>query len=113
MLKKLLAMLAACLAFAGVAFAAGQVNLNTASEAELQTVKGIGPAKARAIVEYRTRKGRFEAVDELDNVPGFGIKTVDRVRPFVTVSGAGKSAEPGKGEAKPAAPKGTKKSLAR
>ena len=55
---------------ASVSFAA--VDINTASEGELTALPGVGPAKARAIVEYRKQHGRFKRVDELKNVKGIG-----------------------------------------
>ena len=68
-------MFASALTFAcGAAFAA--VDLNTASQQELESVKGIGPAKAKAILDYRTKNGPFKAVDDLAKVPGFGAKSV-------------------------------------
>jgi len=95
-MKKLLLILVACFAFAGAAFA-GQVNLNTANEVELEALKGIGPVKAKSIVDYRTRNGSFKSVDELDRVPGFGKKTVDKLRADLTVNGG---AAPSKVEGK-------------
>ena len=69
-MKKLLLVLVACFALAINAFAA--VNINTASQAELESIKGIGPAKSKAIIDYRTKNGAFKTVDDLDNVKGFG-----------------------------------------
>ena len=85
-MKKLLLVLVACFAFAINAFAA--VNINTASQAELQTINGIGPAKAQAIIDYRTKSGPFKSVDDLDNVNGFGKKSVDKIRNNISVSGS-------------------------
>lgn len=93
-MKKLLVMLVSALTFAcGAAFAA--VDLNTASQQELESVKGIGPAKSKAILEYRAKNGPFKSVDDLAKVPGFGEKSV-----------AGMKAELAVGAAKPAAPAG-------
>lgn len=61
------------------------VNLNTADEAALQTISGIGPAKAKTIIQHRTDNGPFQSIDDLKNVSGFGEKTVERLRPLVTV----------------------------
>lgn len=95
-MKKLLTAIVASLLFALPAFAA--VDLNSASQAELETVKGIGPAKAKAIIEYRKKNGNFKSADDLDKVPGFGKKTVDNVKKEITVgnakaAAAGKTAE--------------------
>lgn len=71
---------------AGVAVAAdGKVNLNTATVEELDKLPGIGSTRAKAIVQYREEQGRFLQVDDLKNVPGFGMKLVDQVRDKVKV----------------------------
>lgn len=64
------------------------VDLNTATQAQLETLNGVGPAKARAIIDWRTRNGAFRTVDELDQVPGFGHAMVERIRPSLSVSGS-------------------------
>ena len=69
-------------------FAFAAVNLNTATQAELETVKGIGPVKAKMIVEDRTKNGPFKSIEELDRVKGFGTKSVNKLRGEVSVSGA-------------------------
>jgi competence protein ComEA len=84
-MKKLLLAIVASLALSFSALAA--VDLNTASQSELETIKGIGPAKARAIIDHRTKNGPFKSVNDLEKVNGFGKKTVDSVRPEVTVAG--------------------------
>ena len=79
---------------AGIGVALGAVNLNTASEAELDAIKGIGPGKAKAIVEYRDKNGPFKAVDDLGNVKGFGKKSIDKLRPELSVGGAAPAKKP-------------------
>ena len=69
---------------AGVAIAqTTQIDLNRATEGELTTLKGIGPAKARAIINYRQQNGAFKTIDELQSVKGIGAKTVQKLRPFL------------------------------
>lgn len=77
---------------------ADQIDLNLASADQLVTIKGIGPKKAEAIIKYREQRGAFRSVDELDNVPGFGKKTVDKLRAYlkVTPGGTGYLREKGK-----------------
>jgi competence protein ComEA len=61
------------------------VNLNTASQAELLRLPGIGEKYAERIVRYRREHGPFAAVEDLDGVKGIGKKTIERLRPFVRV----------------------------
>lgn len=63
----------------------GLVNLNTATEAELQTISGIGAKRAADIIAYRESNGRFQSVDDLKNVSGIGGKSLENIRPYVTV----------------------------
>lgn len=62
-----------------------KININTASFEELQTLYGIGPVKAQAIIDYRNEKGFFNTVEELVNVPGIGPKTLEKIRDEITV----------------------------
>ena len=103
-MKKLLLVLLAFFAFSGMAMAA--VNLNTATQAELESVKGIGPKKAEAIIEYRKKNGSFKTVDDLKNVKGFGDKSVANMRSELAVDGA---AAPAKAEKKAEAKADAKK----
>ena len=64
---------------------AAPVNLNTATSEELQTLDGVGPATAAAILDYRTQQGGFRSVEDLDQVPGIGPKTMEALRDSVTV----------------------------
>ncbi|BAN34881.1 competence protein ComEA [Sulfuricella denitrificans skB26] len=98
-MKKLFLILIACFAFATTAFA-GPVNLNSATTAELEVLNGVGPVKAKAIMDYRVKNGPFKSVDDLEKVPGFGKKTVDKLRADLTVtSGAAPSKVAGKPKA--------------
>ena len=71
------------------------INLNTATAAELASLKGIGPAKAQAIVEHRDKNGQFKSVDDLKLVHGIGDKMLEQLRPQVVVSGAAPAAPAG------------------
>lgn len=87
-MKKILivAFAALMLTFASLTYAA--VDLNSATAAELESVKGIGPAKAKAIIEHREKSGPFKSVDDLKGIKGFGAKTIEKLRPELTVGGA-------------------------
>ena len=61
----------------------GPVDLNTATAEQLDTLPGVGPATAAAIIEYRTRHGRFRSVDGLLDVPGIGPAKLASLRPRV------------------------------
>jgi competence protein ComEA len=61
------------------------VNINTATQSELEAVKGLGPSKAKAIISYREANGGFKSVDELDNVKGFGKASVDKLKDELSV----------------------------
>jgi competence protein ComEA len=74
-------------AFATVAAAADPVNINTASVEQLTELNGIGEAKAKAIVAYRDEHGAFKSIDQLANVKGIGLKTVEENREMITLSG--------------------------
>jgi len=82
-MKKILWAVALFFAFISVSFAA--VNLNTATMEQLEAIKGIGPSKAQAIIDYRQKNGGFKTVDDLKNVKGFGDKSVDKFRSELTV----------------------------
>ena len=68
------------------------VNINTATQAELEKLPGIGPATAKSIVDYRQKNGGFKKLEELMNVKGIGEKSFLKLKPQITVTPA-KSAE--------------------
>jgi len=65
----------------------GRLNLNTAGEAQLQLLPGVGPAKADRIVAWRKKNGGFKRVADLRKVKGFGYKTLKKLEPWLDVKG--------------------------
>lgn len=63
----------------------GKVNINTATEAELTTLSGIGPSKAAAIITYREENGGFKTIEDLKNVSGIGEKTFEKLQNSIKV----------------------------
>ena len=58
---------------------AEKVNINTANAEQIATtMTGIGENKAKAIVEYRNSHGKFKSIEDLENVDGVGLKTVEK-----------------------------------
>ncbi len=100
-MKKLL--LTFILLIISTSMAMATVNLNTATKDDLDGVKGIGPMKAQSIIDYRKKNGGFKSVDELENVKGFGSKSVKKLRSELTVAGIS--------PAKPVAVKATDKKI--
>ncbi len=87
MIKKTIAALLVTLALTGLAMAEEMsVNVNTATAEQLaEALTGIGEAKAEAIVDYREEHGPFQHADELVNVRGIGLATLDRNRERIEV----------------------------
>lgn len=84
-LKSLVTLLATGL-FSIWAWAAQPVNVNSANAEEIaEALKGVGLSKAEAIVSYRSENGKFTHVDELINVKGIGIRTVDINREYISL----------------------------
>jgi competence protein ComEA len=65
----------------------GVVNLNQASEQELDLLPGVGPAKAKRIAAWRAAHGPFRRLRDLRRVKGFGKKTVRKLTPYLTLDG--------------------------
>ncbi|MFM5648292.1 ComEA family DNA-binding protein [Aeromonas veronii] len=70
---------------AEVAKETGKLNINTATLAELTSLKGIGDKKAQAIVDYREKQGKFTSVDQLADVNGIGPATLEANRDMIIV----------------------------
>ena len=90
-MKKIVNFLILCVAifFLAVlpAIAAGLINLNTASEEELKTLPGIGPATAASIIEYREAKP-FASVEEVLEVKGIGPAKFEAIKDLISVGEA-------------------------
>lgn len=69
----------------GTGSSSGLVNINTASAAELQTLSGIGPSMAQAIIDERTQNGAFASVDDLMRVSGIGEKKLAKIKDCICV----------------------------
>lgn len=65
----------------------GAVNINTATNAQLETLNGIGPVKADHIIRYRLKNGPFKALEDLKKVDGVGDATFDMIKSQITLSG--------------------------
>jgi competence protein ComEA len=62
-----------------------KVNINTATATEFETLPGIGPAKAAAIISYREANGPFRTIDDLVQVSGIGPQTVEGLKEHITL----------------------------
>src|SRR5262249_53607163 len=100
---KRLVLLPATLLFSVFALAA--VNINTATKEELDALPGIGPVKAQAIIDYRTKNGPFKTPEDIMKVSGIKEGEFSKLKGLISVSGASTpvAASP-KSETKAAAP---------
>ena len=64
---------------------AGPIDVNTATAAQLDSLPGVGPSTAAAIIAYRDQHGPFQTVDEIGEVRGIGPAKLDAIRGLVTV----------------------------
>jgi competence protein ComEA len=61
------------------------ININTASQEQLETLPGIGPTKAKAIIDYRQKYGKFKAKKDIIKVKGIGEKTYEKIQNLIEV----------------------------
>jgi comEA protein len=88
---RILFVLALCLTFAAISVATKKpplkpVNINTANSEELQQVPGIGPATADKILQMQKSYGTFKSVDDLLSIKGIGKKRLEKMRKYLTVN---------------------------
>lgn len=62
-----------------------QININTAGFEEIESIPGIGPQKARDIINYRETHGAFQSIDDLLKINGIGEKTLQQIEPYITL----------------------------
>lgn len=65
--------------------ASGQINLNTATLEQLDSLPGIGPAIAQRIIDYRDDVGGFSSIDEITQVSGIGDSTFNKIKDMITI----------------------------
>ncbi len=91
---KFILTLLATFMLASMAWAAEPVNVNTASAEEIaENLNGVGLSKAALIVEYREANGPFAHADELINVKGIGVRTVDKNKDMILLQSAAAQSE--------------------
>lgn len=64
-----------------------KININTATQVELESLSGIGPVIAKAVIQYRLENGPFKEIEEIQEVSGIGPVTFEKIKPFITVKG--------------------------
>lgn len=83
-MKKIISSFVLIILFLSIS-ATAAVELNTASIKELESLHGIGPARAHDIVKYRESNGGFKSIDELKNVKGIGDSTFEAIKKDLSV----------------------------
>lgn len=70
----------------GTSAPSGPININTATQAELETLPGIGPALAQRIIDYREEHGPFTSIEQIQNVSGIGPAKFEAIKDLITVA---------------------------
>jgi competence protein ComEA len=84
-MKRIAWLFAALLAYVGLAL--GAVNINSATQEQLESLNGIGPVKAKAIIDYRAKYGRFTSLEDIKKVSGIGDATFDKIKGDIALTG--------------------------
>ncbi|NLK95254.1 MAG: competence protein ComEA [Clostridiales bacterium] len=63
----------------------GKININTASESELDSLPGIGKSRAESIIKYREEKGGFKSIEEIKNINGIGDAAFEKLKEKITI----------------------------
>lgn len=63
----------------------GKININTATQTELELLTGIGPSTASKIIDYREENGKFKSIEEIKNVPGIGEAKYNNIKDEITI----------------------------
>ena len=69
----------------GIASGGEKVNINTAKQTELETLPGIGPSTAQKIIDYRTKNGKFQSIEDIQNVKGIGDGKFEEIKDNICV----------------------------
>ena len=67
----------------GEGTSSSKININKATQTELETLSGIGPSVANKIIQYRDKNGKFTNIEELKNVPGIGESKYEAIKDYV------------------------------
>ena len=62
-----------------------RISINTASIDELMTIKGIGTTKAKKIIEYRNKNGKFKKIEDIKKVSGIGNSTFEKIKNYIKI----------------------------
>ncbi len=78
----------------------GKININTATEDQIELLPGIGPKLATEVLNYRTNNGNFKTIDDIKKVSGVGDKKFEKIKNFIMIEGDTtiKSTKTGKGK---------------
>lgn len=82
-MKKMILSLFACFAVCNLAFSA--VDLNAANQQQLENINGLGPSKAKAIIEYRSKNGAFKNIEDVMKVPGIKQGVFSQIKSEISV----------------------------